>query len=95
VGSKYPGLIASTNGAYCPTLRAVTPTALPPEAESVLEIVVDGLSEAAVAASMRAGIAAVCDLGAEAGILAVDAGNYGGTLGPFHFHLHAIMGGAP
>lgn len=94
VGSKYPGLIASTNGAYCPTLRAVTPTALPPEAESVLEIVIDGLSEAAVAASMRAGIAAVCDLGAEAGILAVDAGNYGGTLGPFHFHLHAIMGGA-
>ena len=95
VGSKYAGLVASTNGAYCPTLRAVTPTALPPEAESVLEIVIDGLSEAAVAASMRAGIAAVCDLGAEAGILAIDAGNYGGNLGPFHFHLRAILEGAP
>lgn len=91
VGSKYAGLIASSNDAYCPTLRGLVPSALPPEVGSVMEIVIDGLGEAEVAASMRAGIAAVCDLGADAGVVAVDAGNYGGNLGPFHFKLRALM----
>ena len=91
VGSKYAGLIASTNGAYCPTLRGLVPHALPAEVESVLEIVIDGLSEAAVADSMRAGIAAICARGAEAGVVAIDAGNYGGNLGPFHFKLRQLM----
>lgn len=91
VGSKYAGLIASSNEAYCPTLRGVARSALPPEVESVLEIVIDGLTEEDVAASMRAGITAVCGLGAAAGVVAVDAGNYGGNLGPFHFKLHALM----
>lgn len=91
VGSKYAGLIASSNDAYCPTLRGIAQSALPPEVESVLEIVIDGLTEADVAQSMRAGIAAVCGLGAAGGVVAVDAGNYGGNLGPFHFRLHALM----
>ncbi|MEP9354515.1 formylmethanofuran--tetrahydromethanopterin N-formyltransferase [Xanthobacter sp. KR7-65] len=91
VGSKYAGLIASSNDAYCPTLRGVAASALPPEVESVLEIVIDGLTEADVAASMRAGITAVCGLGAATGVVAVDAGNYGGNLGPFHFKLRALM----
>jgi formylmethanofuran--tetrahydromethanopterin N-formyltransferase len=91
VGSKYKGLSASTNEAYCPTLRAVADTALPDEVESVLEIVIDGLDEACVREAMRAGIAAVCRRGAGEGIVAVDAGNYGGSLGPFHFHLHEVL----
>ena len=40
---------------------------------------------------MRAGIAAVCDLGAARGVLRISAGNYGGKLGKFHFHLREIM----
>ncbi|MFG1293268.1 formylmethanofuran--tetrahydromethanopterin N-formyltransferase [Xanthobacter versatilis] len=91
VGAKYAGMIASTNDAYCPTLRGVSKSALPPEVESVLEIVIDGLSEQDVAASMQAGITAVCGLGAAAGVVAVDAGNYGGNLGPFHFKLRQLM----
>ena len=91
VGSKYAGLIASSNDAYCPTLRGIAKTALPAEVESVLEIVIDGLSEGEVAESMRAGITAVCGLGAAGGVVAVDAGNYGGNLGPFHFKLHQLM----
>lgn len=91
VGSKYPGLIASTNGAYCPTLRAQVPSALTADVGSVLEIVIDGLGQTEVAASMKAGIEAVCALGEEAGILAIDAGNYGGNLGPFHFHLRELL----
>ncbi|HEY9214023.1 MAG TPA: formylmethanofuran--tetrahydromethanopterin N-formyltransferase [Ancylobacter sp.] len=92
VGSKYKGLFASTNGAYCPTLRGTVDSALPPEVGSVLEIVIDGVSFEAVAEATRVGIAAVCDIGAAGGIIAVDAGNYGGNLGPYHFKLREIMG---
>ncbi|MGH8676956.1 MAG: formylmethanofuran--tetrahydromethanopterin N-formyltransferase, partial [Burkholderiales bacterium] len=91
VGSKYKSLTASTNDAFCPTLRGATHSALGPEVGAVLEIVIDGLTETAVRESMRAGIAAVCDLGAARGVLRISAGNYGGKLGKFHFRLREIM----
>ncbi len=91
VGSKYKGMFASTNNFYCPTLRAQTPTQLPPEVASVMEIVIDGVSPEAVSACTRAGIEAVVALGRARGVVAIDAGNYGGNLGPFHFKLREIM----
>ncbi|MFC3693604.1 formylmethanofuran--tetrahydromethanopterin N-formyltransferase [Chenggangzhangella methanolivorans] len=91
VGSKYAGMFASTNNAYCPTLRAQGQTALPPEVASVMEIVIDGVSEKAVSDCTRAGIEAVVALGRAKGVVAIDAGNYGGNLGPFHFKLREIM----
>jgi formylmethanofuran--tetrahydromethanopterin N-formyltransferase len=91
VGSKYTFMIASTNEAYCPTLRAVSTTQLDPEVNCVLEIVIDGLSYDAVADSMRAGIRALIEIGAKGGVVAVSAGNYGGQLGPHHFHLHELL----
>lgn len=91
VGSKYPALGASTNDAFCPTLKGITKTDLSPDIESVMEIVIDGLSKEDIDKAMRVGIQAVCELGAEAGISRVSAGNYGGKLGPFHFHLQEIM----
>ena len=92
VGSKYPALDASTNDAFCPTLKGVTKTDLSPEIESVMEIVIDGLSKEDIDQAMRVGIQAVCDLGAANGIKRISAGNYGGKLGPFHFHLQEIHG---
>jgi len=90
VGSRRTkGMIASTNDAYCPTLRAVTATALPEAVNSVLEIVVNGLEAAAVSESMRAGIDAACI----PGVVSITAGNYGGKLGPHHFKLREIMAG--
>lgn len=91
VGSKYPALGASTNDAFCPTLKGITKTDLPTDCESVMEIVIDGLSKEDIDKAMRVGIQAVCDLGAENGIQRISAGNYGGKLGPFHFHLQEIM----
>ena len=91
IGSKYKGLIASTNDAYCPTLRGTGASKLEPETGAVYEVVIDGLTEADVRAAMRAGIAAACEPGAEAGITAVTAGNYGGRLGKFRFPLREIM----
>ncbi|MCB4768078.1 formylmethanofuran--tetrahydromethanopterin N-formyltransferase [Ancylobacter sp. Lp-2] len=94
VGSKYKALFASTNDSYCPTLRGVAATsALPDEVGSVMEIVIDGVSFDAVAAATRVGIEAVCAVGSTGGVVAIDAGNYGGNLGPFHFKLRDIMGG--
>jgi formylmethanofuran--tetrahydromethanopterin N-formyltransferase len=91
VGSKYKALPASTNDAFCPTLRGAVKSELPPEAGAVLEIVIDGLTQADVRNAMHAGIDAVCKVGAAGGILRVSAGNYGGKLGQFHFKLHEIM----
>jgi formylmethanofuran--tetrahydromethanopterin N-formyltransferase len=91
VGSKYKGQIASTNDAYCPTLKAAVNTALPLDVEAVLEIVIDGLTKESVAVAMRAGLHAIAEGGAETGITHITAGNYGGNLGPHHFHLKELV----
>jgi formylmethanofuran--tetrahydromethanopterin N-formyltransferase len=91
VGSKYKALRASTNDAFCPTLRGAVNSALDADVGSVLEIVIDGLTPEAVAAAMRAGIAAVLKLGPTRGALRISAGNYGGKLGPHHFHLKDLL----
>jgi formylmethanofuran--tetrahydromethanopterin N-formyltransferase len=92
VGSKYAALNASTNDAFCPTLLGLTAaTELTAQTTCVMEIVIDGLSEADVGAAMRVGMQAGIAIGAAGGLLRVAAGNYGGKLGPFHFHLHKLL----
>jgi formylmethanofuran--tetrahydromethanopterin N-formyltransferase len=83
------GMVATTNDAYCPTLRAVTTSALPDGVNSVLEIVADATDAASITSALRVGIDAAC----REGVIAISAGNYGGKLGPHHFHLRQIMGG--
>src|ERR671915_2600883 len=46
-------MIASTNDAFCPTLRAVTQTALPEDVNSVLEIVINGVDVDSIGAAMK------------------------------------------
>lgn len=93
VGSKYPKMFASTNDAFCPTLKGIVNTELDDDIESVLEIVIDGLYFEDIAKAMKTGIEAACGLGAASGIRRISAGNYGGKLGPHHFKLHEILGG--
>ncbi len=88
VGSRYKKLRASTNDAYCPTLRGQVESALPPGANAVYEVVIDGLDLAAVEEATRVGVRAAC----REGVLGITAGNYGGKLGPFHLHLHKLLG---
>ena len=88
VGSKYKALIASTNEEYCPTLRAFAPkTKVPKNIEAVYEIVIDGLDEQSVIEAMRRGM----QTASEKGATLISAGNYGGDLGKYHFHLHEIL----
>lgn len=91
VGSKYKALGASTNDAFCPTLKGVTKTELSQEIESVMEIVIDGLTEEDIKKAMRVGIDTFISIGAYNGVKRISAGNYGGKLGPHHFHLQEIM----
>lgn len=88
VGSKYKFLGASSNTAYCPTLRAVTQSALSEDIGCVLEIVIDGFDEASIKQAMKVGIEAACT---GKNIKKISAGNYGGNLGPFHFHLKELF----
>ena len=90
VGSKYKSLIASTNDAYCPTLKGITKTKLSKSNESVLEIVIDGTNEKDISLAMKKGINIICKK-FNKGIRSISAGNYGGKLGPYHFHLRDIM----
>jgi formylmethanofuran--tetrahydromethanopterin N-formyltransferase len=91
VGARsYANMIASTNDAFCPTLRLATDSALSEGVNAVLELVFDGLTADAVSGAMRAGILAAC----RPGVQTISAGNYGGGLGPYHFHLRKIMDGA-
>jgi formylmethanofuran--tetrahydromethanopterin N-formyltransferase len=91
VGAKrYKGMIASTNDAYCPTVRPLTESSLPDGVNAVLELVLDGLDAPAISGAMRVGIDAAC----RPGVRTITAGNYGGKLGPHHFHLRQIMSGA-
>ncbi len=91
VGSKYPSLPVSVNDAFCPTLKGVTKSELSGDIECVLEIVINGFTEDDICSAMKVGIGATCALGQENGIRRVSAGNYGGKLGPYHFHLQEIM----
>ena len=90
VGSKYKSLIASTNDAYCPTLKGITKTKLSKSNESVLEIVIDGTNEKDISLAMKKGINIICKK-FNKGIRSISAGNYGGKLGPYHFHLRDII----
>lgn len=87
VGSRYKALRASTNDAFCPTLRGRVESQLVDGAHCAYEIVINGVDEANIASAMRKCLHAA----ASEGVLAIGAGNYGGKLGKFHFHLRELL----
>ncbi|MHB0980176.1 MAG: formylmethanofuran--tetrahydromethanopterin N-formyltransferase [Thermoleophilia bacterium] len=87
VSSKYKGQHVSSNTPFCPTIRPLEATALPEGVEAVLEIVIDGLEEEAVGEAMRVGIREAC----LPGVVRITAGNYGGSLGKYQFHLRELV----
>ncbi len=91
VGSKYKGAIASTNDAFCPTLRGRVKSEVGPDTIAVLEIVIDGLTSDSVAQAMKVGLKTVLDQGAAKGVTRVTAGNYGGKLGQYHYKLRELL----
>jgi len=88
VGSKYPGLKASTNDAFCPTLQTLVPTELPAGCGAAYEIVIDGLHEEQIRLAMYRGMHAAAGV---PGLMNLSAGHYGGKLGKYHFRLREIL----
>ena len=90
VGSlKYPKLRATTNHLYCPTLKEVVEdTKIPQEVNSVFEIVINGLRKEYVLKAMGVAIKAASSV---PGVVKIDAGNYGGKLGPYHLYLRDAL----
>lgn len=87
ISSKYKFLHASTNTAFCPTIKRQIESQLPEEVNCVLEIVIDGLDEGTVREAMQLGIKTACI----PGIVRISAGNYGGTLGQYQIYLHELF----
>jgi formylmethanofuran--tetrahydromethanopterin N-formyltransferase len=88
VGSKYKFLKASTNTAFCTSLREDGVCTLAEDVTSVFEIVINGVSKEAISAAMKAGINAACHV---PGVLKISAANYEGKLGTHQFPLHVVL----
>ena len=88
VGSKYKFLTASTNTAYCPSIKSLVKSDLTEEENSVLEIVIDALDIDSMNKAMHDGIHAACTV---EGVTRISAGNYGGTLGKFIINLKEVI----
>src|SRR5438874_3529748 len=70
VGSRYKKLRASTNDAFCPTLRGLVKSSLPEGVNAVYEIVIDGVDLPAVEEATRVGVRAAC----RPGVVRISAG---------------------
>jgi formylmethanofuran--tetrahydromethanopterin N-formyltransferase len=89
IGSKYNFLKASTNTPLCPLLREQVPDSkVPAGVNSVLELVLNGLSRDAVNAGMRAALHAAAQV---PGMVKMTAANFGGKLGQHKLHLKALV----
>jgi formylmethanofuran--tetrahydromethanopterin N-formyltransferase len=87
VGSRYKKLKASTADAYCPTLKGRVTSALQENVNCCYEIVLDGCDEESIGRALAEAMRAA----AGEGVVAIGAGNYGGKLGKFHFHLRELL----
>jgi formylmethanofuran--tetrahydromethanopterin N-formyltransferase len=88
VGSKYKFLKASTNTAFCTSLREDGVCTLAEEVSAVFEIVINGVIKEAISAAMKAGINAACHV---PGVLKISAANYEGKLGTHQFPLRVVL----
>ncbi|MFX1293999.1 MAG: formylmethanofuran--tetrahydromethanopterin N-formyltransferase [Promethearchaeota archaeon] len=81
---------ASTNHKYCPTLKdEISDSEIPDGVNSVLEIVLNGISLEKVKEATASGIQAAVKV---PGIKKITAGNYGGTLGKHQIVLKEVLG---
>jgi formylmethanofuran--tetrahydromethanopterin N-formyltransferase len=80
---------ASTNHAYCPTLKERIPDSqVPDNVRSIYEIVINGVDETSVRNAMRAGIRAATGTGS---VLYIGASNFEGKLGQYKMYLHDLF----
>jgi len=87
--TKYPEIGPTTNHPYVPSLRGKIPDSLvPPNVNSIPEIVINGVSLQAVKDAMKVAMKATKDM---KGIVKISAGNYGGKLGKYKIYLRELL----
>ena len=80
---------ASTNHAWCPTLKDKIPDSLVPDGiGSVYEIVLNGIDETSIKRAMKSGILAATETGK---VMFISASNFDGKLGQHRFYLHELF----
>jgi formylmethanofuran--tetrahydromethanopterin N-formyltransferase len=93
-GSKtethFPLIGPTTNHPYCPSLKRKlgAESNVPEGVRFIPEIVIDGVSIAAVKEAMKAGIEAASTVD---NVMRISAGNYGGKLGDHRIYLHELF----
>ncbi len=87
VGSQDGHLIATSDEAFCPSLRNEAPSQLVDGAACAYELVIDGIDLAAVCGAMKVAIEAA----AGPGVLAIGARSFGGQLGKHQIGLHDLF----
>jgi formylmethanofuran--tetrahydromethanopterin N-formyltransferase len=91
VGSTYKFLKASTNTPFCPSIKnSVKGSKVPEGANSVIEVVINGLNEASVKRAMGVGVDAATRV---PGVRWITAVNFDGKLGKFKMGLRDSLGG--
>lgn len=89
IGSQHYKLKASTNTAFCPTIKeSVEESLVPNEAKSIYEIVINGLNLKSVKNAMAKGIQAAI---LSPDVVRITAANYGGKLGPYKANLRELI----
>ena len=87
--TKYPEIGPTTNHLYVPSLKEkVAESKVPEGVKCIPEIVINGVSLAAVRQAMKASIDAVRDM---KGVVKISAGNYGGKLGKHRIYLKELL----
>ncbi len=85
VGSTKYKLPASTNHPFCPTLKASVPDSrIPPNVQSVYELVFNGIDTEIVKRATGLGVIAAARV---PGVVKITAVNFGGKLGPYQIPL--------
>lgn len=88
IGSLKYKLTASTNLAYCPTIRESFPdSTIPDDVGSVYELIYNGLNFTCVKEAMRKGIETTMET---SGVMKISAANFGGKLGAHKLYLKKL-----
>jgi formylmethanofuran--tetrahydromethanopterin N-formyltransferase len=87
-GRKYKDAVATTNDAYCPTLRRNEGSKIPDDVKCVYEVIVSGLKLDNVTKALKNGIENATKV---QGVTTITASNYGGTLGKGKIFLRKLF----
>ncbi len=85
--TNYPEIGPTTNHPYCPTLKDKLPSdeyKVPNGVKSIPEIIFNAIDSEQVKITMEEVIRGIIDM---QGLVKISAGNYGGKLGKYKFHL--------